>query len=166
MQIEEGKEKFIEAWGKMAGEWGINRTMAQVHALLMISPDALSADEVMDQLGISRGNVNMNLRALMDWGLVHKQLRSGERREYFLAERDMWTVVRQIMLHRKKKELEPMIKVLEEVGSVEPMCPQSQRFSEVVRDIQVLSVKANQTLDALIQADSNWFSKVFLRLVR
>jgi DNA-binding transcriptional regulator GbsR (MarR family) len=120
----------------------------------------------MDQLGISRGNVNMNLRALMDWGLVHKQLRSGERREYFVAERDMWTVVRQIMLHRKKKELEPMLKVLEEVGSVEPRCPQSQRFSEVVRDIQVLSVKANQTLDALIQADSNWFSKVFLRLVR
>jgi DNA-binding transcriptional regulator GbsR (MarR family) len=166
MQVEEGKEKFIEAWGKMASEWGINRTMAQVHALLMISPDALSADEVMDQLGISRGNVNMNLRALMDWGLVHKQLRSGERREYFVAERDMWTVVRQIMLHRKKKELEPMLKVLEEVGSVEPRCPQSQRFSEVVRDIQVLSVKANQTLDALIQADSNWFSKVFLRLVR
>jgi DNA-binding transcriptional regulator GbsR (MarR family) len=166
MHVEEGKAKFIEAWGKMAGEWGINRTMAQVHALLMISPEALSADEVIDQLAISRGNANMNLRALMDWGLVHKQLRSGERREYFYAERDMWTVVKQIMLHRKKKELEPMLKVLEEVGGVEPMCPQSQRFSEVVRDIQVFSVKANQTLDALIKADSNWFSKVFLRLVR
>ena len=166
MQVEEGKAKFIEAWGKMAGEWGINRTMAQVHALLMISPEALSADEVMEQLDISRGNANMNLRALMDWGLVHKQLRSGERREYFYAERDMWTVVKQIMLHRKKKELEPMLKVLEEVGSVEPQCPHSQRFSEVVRDIQVFSIKANQTLDALIKADSNWFSKVFLRLVR
>ena len=166
MQVEEGKAKFIEAWGKMAGEWGINRTMAQVHALLMISPESLSADEVMQQLDISRGNANMNIRALMDWGLVHKQLRSGERREYFYAERDMWTVVKQIMLHRKKKELEPMLKVLEEVGNVEPQCPQSQRFSEVVRDIQIFSVKANQTLDALIKADSNWFSKVFLRLVR
>jgi DNA-binding transcriptional regulator GbsR (MarR family) len=166
MQVEEGKAKFIEAWGKMAGEWGINRTMAQVHALLMISPESLSADEVMQQLDISRGNANMNIRALMDWGLVHKQLRSGERREYFYAERDMWTVVKQIMLHRKKKELEPMLKVLEEVGNVEPQCPHSQRFSEVVRDIQIFSVKANQTLDALIKADSNWFSKVFIRLVR
>jgi DNA-binding transcriptional regulator GbsR (MarR family) len=166
MDIREGKEKFIESWGKMASDWGINRTMAQVHALLLIAPDALTADEVMEGLQISRGNANMNLRALMDWGLVHKQLKSGERKEYFFAEKDMWTVVRQIIIQRKKKELEPMLKVLDEVASVEENCPESAHFCEVVQDIRKFSHKANQTLDSLIKAESNWFTNMFLNMVR
>lgn len=166
MDVKEGKEKFIEAWGKMATEWGINRTMAQVHALLLISPEALTADQVMADLNISRGNANMNLRALMDWGLVHKQLKSGERKEYFFAEKDMWTVMRQIIIQRKKRELEPMLKVLDVVASVEENCPASKQFNEVVSDIRMFSHKANQTLDTLIKADSNWFTNIFLRMVR
>ena len=166
MEIQEGKQKFIESWGKMASDWGINRAMAQVHALLLIAPAPMTADEVMEGLSISRGNANMNLRALMDWGLVHKQLKSGERKEYFYAEKDMWAVVRQIIIHRKKKELEPMLKVLDEVASVEANCPESETFCTVVKDIRTLSHKANQTLDTLIKADSNWFSNIFFRMVR
>jgi len=166
MEVTEGKEKFIEAWGKMATEWGINRTMAQVHALLLVSPNALTADQVMADLGISRGNVNMNLRALMDWGLVHKQLKAGERKEYFFAEKDMWIVVKQIIIQRKKRELEPLLKVLDEVASVEENCPESKQFNEVVSDIRMFAHKANQTLDTLIKADSNWFTNIFLRMVR
>lgn len=166
MDIQEGKQKFIESWGKMASDWGINRTMAQVHALLLIAHEPLTADEVMEALSISRGNTNMNLRALMDWGLVHKQLKSGERKEYFYAEKDMWTVVRQIIIHRKKKELEPMLKVLDDVAGVEANCPESESFCNVVKDIRMLSHKANQTLDTLIRADSSWFSNIFFRMVR
>ena len=166
MDIQEGKQKFIESWGKMASDWGINRTMAQVHALLLVAPDALTADEVMDGLSISRGNANMNLRALIDWGLVHKKLKSGERKEYFYAEKDMWTVVRQIIIHRKKKELEPMLKVLDEVAGVEANCPQSESFCSVVKDIRTLSQKADKTLDTLIKADSSWFSTIFYQMVR
>ena len=150
----------------MASDWGINRTMAQVHALLLIAPEPLSSDEVMEQLNISRGNANMNLRALMDWGLVHKQLKSGERKEFFYAEKDMWTVIKQIIIHRKKKELEPMLRVLDEVAAVNPVCPQSESFVRVIQDIQVFSHKADQTLDTLIKADSNWFANVFFRMVR
>ncbi|MBL7775155.1 MAG: transcriptional regulator [Saprospiraceae bacterium] len=166
MDIQEGKQKFIESWGKMASDWGINRTMAQVHALLLVAPEPLTADEVMEGLSISRGNANMNLRALIDWGLVHKQLKAGERKEYFYAEKDMWVVVRQIILHRKKKELEPMLKVLDEVAGVEANCPHSESFCNVVKDIRALSHKADRTLDTLINADSNWFSNIFLRMVR
>lgn len=166
MNVKEAKEKFIESWGKMAGEWGVNRTMAQVHALLLIAPDPLTADQVMEGLGISRGNANMNLRALMDWGLVHKQLRNGERKEYFYAEKDMWTVVRQIIINRKKRELDPMLKVLDEVAGVEENCPESEHFCTVVRDIRKFSHKANQTLDALVKAESNWFTNTFLSMVR
>jgi len=166
MNFQEGKQKFIESWGKMASDWGINRTMAQVHALLLIAAEPLTADEVMSELDISRGNANMNIRALMDWGLVHKQLRTGERKEYFYAEKDMWVVVRQIILNRKKRELEPMLKVLEEISSVENNCPESESFCTVVRDIRKFSNKANQTLDALVKADATWLSNPLFSLLR
>ena len=90
MELAEGKLKFIEAWGKLGSEWGINRTMAQVHALLMVSPEALTTEEVMAELSISRGNANMTLRDLIDWGLVEKQHKTGERKEFFYAEKDIF----------------------------------------------------------------------------
>jgi DNA-binding transcriptional regulator GbsR (MarR family) len=166
MELQEGKEKFIESWGKMASDWGINRTMSQVHALLLVAPEALTADEVMEQLNISRGNANMNLRALMDWGLVHKQLKSGERKEFFHAEKDMWVVVRQIIIQRKKRELEPMLKVLDEVSAVNGKGAGEEEFIKVINDIKMFSSKANQTLDVLTKSDSNWFTNVFLRFLK
>ena len=92
MELAEGKQKFIEAWGKLGSEWGINRTMAQVHALLLVTPDALTTEEIMEQLSISRGNANMTLRDLMGWGLVEKQLKAGERKEYFFADKNTWNI--------------------------------------------------------------------------
>ena len=105
MELQEGKEKFIQAWGTLGSNWGINRTMAQIHALLLISPEALSAEEIRQELNISMGNANMNVRALIDWGLVYKELKPGERKEYFVAEKDMWEVIRKVITERKKKEL-------------------------------------------------------------
>ena len=100
MTLDEGKQKFLQSWGALGSSWGINRTMAQIHALLLISPEALSADEIMEELQISRGNANMNIRALIDWGLVFKELKPGERKEFFVAEKDMWEVVKCIITQR------------------------------------------------------------------
>ena len=83
MKLEEAREQFINSWGSLGTQWGINRTMAQIHALLLISPDPLSQDDVMQQLGISRGNVNMNIRELISWNLVQRVVLTGERKEYF-----------------------------------------------------------------------------------
>ena len=88
MEVTEGKEKFVQAWGTLGTQWGINRTMAQVHALLLISKESLCADEIMEDLKISRGNANTNIRALIDWGLVYKKLKPGERKEFFVAEKE------------------------------------------------------------------------------
>ncbi len=166
MEYQEGKEKFLQAWGTLGSDWGINRTMAQIHALLMISPQSLSADEIMEELQISRGNVNTNTRALMDWGLVYKELKVGDRKEYFNAEKDMWIVIKQIIVHRKKKELEPIIKLLNELASVKGEDESSSEFAKVVGDIKMFSNKADATLDALIKADSNWFLGTFLKMIR
>jgi DNA-binding transcriptional regulator GbsR (MarR family) len=166
MEYQEGKEKFIQAWGTIGSEWGINRTMAQVHALLLLAPNALSADEIMEELQISRGNANMNVRALIDWGLVYKELKTGDRKEYFYAEKDMWTVIKQVIINRKKKELEPMTKILDELTQVEGTSAEAQEFIKVVQDIKIFSNKADKTLDALIKADSNWFIGTFMKMIR
>jgi DNA-binding transcriptional regulator GbsR (MarR family) len=166
MELEEAKLKFVQAWGTLGSNWGINRTMAQVHALLLISSAPLSADDIMEQLQISRGNANMNLRALIDWGLVHKELKAGERREYFTAEKDMWTVVRQIIIHRKKKELEPALKVLEEVSQLNGKeSPEQKAFLETIANIQLFAGKADKTLDKLVKSDSNWLITAFMKMI-
>ena len=166
MTLQEGQEKFIQSWGALGSSWGINRTMAQIHALLLIAPEALSADQIMEELMISRGNANMNIRALIDWGLVYKELKQGERKEFFVAEKDMWEVVKCIIAQRKKKELEPMIKVLDELSSIEDDSPRTEEFVSVIRDIKLFSSKADSTLDSLMKADSNWFVGTFMKMIR
>ena len=167
MEWQEGKDKFLQAWGTLGTSWGINRTMAQIHALMLISPRALSADEVMEELQISRGNANMNIRALMDWGLVYKELRAGDRREYFVAEKDMWKVVRQIILNRKKRELEPILKILDEISGInESESEEAKALTKAVNDIKLFSSKADATLDMLVKADSNWFVGTFMKMIK
>lgn len=166
MTIYEGRDRFINSWGSLGSSWGISRTMAQVHALLLLAPACLSADEIMDELKISRGNANMNIRALIDWGLVFKELKPGERKEFFIAEKDMWEVFRRILIQRKKKELEPMLKVLDEVSSVDGICDHSEEFCRVIQDMKMISTKADSTLDTLIKADNNWFISKFMKMMK
>ena len=166
MTVQEGKEKFIQSWGALGSSWGVNRTMAQIHALLLISSQALSAEDIMDELQISRGNANMNIRALIDWGLVYKELKPGHRKEFFVAEKDMWEVVKCIIIQRKKKELEPMLRILDELSSVEEDTKEAHEFSTVIKDIKLFSNKADSTLDSLIKSDSNWFMSTFMKMIR
>lgn len=166
MQFEEAKEQFIQAWGTLGSNWGINRTMAQIHALLLMSPDPLTTEDVRTELDISSGNANMNLRALMDWGLVYKKLKPGERKEYFVAEKDMWEVVKNIIIQRKKRELEPVLKVLEELSDLEITDEKSEAFVNVIRDVKLFAGKADSTLDSLTKADSSWFVGTFMKMVK
>jgi DNA-binding transcriptional regulator GbsR (MarR family) len=168
MKLTESKEKFINAWGTLGTSWGINRTMAQVHALLLISPDALSAEEIMDELNISRGNANMNIRMLIDWGLVHKELKPGERKEFFNAEKDIWKVFKQIAKERRKRELEPIFKVLEEVKQVDgdKKDRRIKAFVDSIEEIERFTRKADRTLETMIKADENWLLGSFMKLMK
>lgn len=168
MKLIESKEKFINAWGTLGTSWGINRTMAQVHALLLISPDPLTAEEIMNDLNISRGNANMNIRTLIDWGLVEKELRPGERKEYFHAEKDIWVVFKQIARERRKRELEPIFKVLEEVKNVDgdKRDRKIKAFVDTIEDIERFTHKADRTLETMIKADENWLIGSFMKLMK
>lgn len=107
------RDEFVAQWGVMGTQWGINRTMAQIHALLMTSPEPLSTDEVMEDLEISRGNAHTNLKELVSWGLLRIVTRKGERKEYFEAEKDVWEIFRRIVEQRKRRELDPAHQVVE-----------------------------------------------------
>lgn len=124
--LEQVREKFILHWGEMGSLWGINRTMAQVHALLFISPEPLSANEIMDDLQISRGNVSMALRELIAWGIVNRVHIKGERREYYTTEKDVWTMFRVIARERKKREVDPTINVLRDSMAQLSAMPQTE----------------------------------------
>lgn len=106
------REEFVAQWGALGSHWGINRSMAQVHALLMIAPEPLGTDEVMEQLRISRGNAHANLKELVAWGLVRVVVRKGERREFFEAEKDVWKIFTIVARERKRREIEPALEVL------------------------------------------------------
>lgn len=166
MNLQEKKDKFVQSWGTIGSNWGINRTMAQIHALLLISAKPLSAMEIKEELKISVGNANMNIRALIDWGLVHKELITGQRKEYFVAEKDMWEVVKRIIIQRKKKELEPILKLLNEISDVEVKDEESEEFAKMIKELKLYSTKVDSTFDRLISADSNWFVGTFMKMIR
>lgn len=165
MELAAAKEKFIQSWGALGSNWGINRTMAQIHALLLIAPESLSADDIMEQLQISRGNANMNIRALIDWGLVYKELVVGQRKEFFIAEKDIWDVVRKITAQRKKKELDPIIKTLEQLSRVEEKSAEADAFKKVIHDINAVSARAEKALDALTNSDDHWLANFLLKMM-
>ncbi len=165
MELKEAKDKFIHTWGTLATQWGINRTMAQIHALLLLSPKSMNADEIMADLQISRGNVNMNLRDLMDWGLIYKQLLPGERKEYFIAEKDIWKVAKQIAKERRRREIGPLIEAMEDLKEgIKPDSAEKEEFLKIVNDISKVTVFADTSLTAMLKSEENWLINNFLKI--
>ncbi|AUC83897.1 transcriptional regulator [Polaribacter sp. ALD11] len=166
MKLDEAKNKYIQTWGSLATSWGINKTMAQVHALLLVSTKPLSAEEIMDTLQISRGNVNMNVRALIDWGIVSKEFVVGERKEFFIADKDIWELFKQITKERKKREIEPVLKVLEDLQKVDDSTEDGMQFKKVLSDLSSVTTKVNGMLETAIKADEHWLLSNFTKMIK
>ncbi len=113
-QLRSAQDTFIRRWGEMGATWGINRTMAEIHALLYIVGQPLCTDDVMERLHISRGNASMSLRALCDWGIIRRQHRRGERREYFESLSDVWEMFSIIAAERKRREMDPVLETIKQ----------------------------------------------------
>ncbi|MEX1049824.1 MAG: MarR family transcriptional regulator [Akkermansiaceae bacterium] len=111
-KLKQARDEFVAQWGALGTQWGINRTMAQIHALLMTAPEPLTTDEVMEDLEISRGNAHSNLKELVAWGLLRVVVKKGERREYFEAEKDVWQIFTIVARERKRREIEPALAIL------------------------------------------------------
>lgn len=167
MKLIEAREQFIEAWGVLGTSWGINKTMAQILAVLIISPEDLSVEQIMKQLQISRGNVSMNLRTLMDWKLVRKSFKKGERKEYFYAEKDIWALARTVAAERRKRELDPLIQVIHELKNVElDSSEESKTFKKSLHDINDVVSTADLALKKFTESDDNWIIQSLLKILK
>lgn len=112
--FDKSKALFVRRWGEMAASWGISRTMAEIHALMYISAKPLCTDDVMAQLEVSRGNASMNLRQLLDWGLIYRAHQRGDRKEYFVAETDVWEIFETITRERRRREFQPVVDTIDQ----------------------------------------------------
>jgi DNA-binding transcriptional regulator GbsR (MarR family) len=168
MKLSEAKQQFVASWGAFASNWGINKTMAQVHAHLLVSPDALDTDQLMEQLQMSRGNVNLNVRELIDWGLVERVTKTGVRKDLFVAEQDIWKVVKLIIHERKRRELDPMLRLMRELQDVQAdkNSAEYKTFKNTVEGIIKFSEQADKTLDRIVKSDESWFWSNFLKLLK
>lgn len=169
MKLDEAKNKFIQQWGSLGSKWGINRTMAQIHALFLITKEPLSAEEVMETLQISRGNANMNIRTLIDWGLVYKEYKIGERKEFFTGEKEIWKVAQRVIKIRQRTELDPIMHALSELQHVEGTKKNQEEveyFTNQIKEIKSLAELAEKSLTTISNSNESWFLRTFMKLFK
>jgi Predicted transcriptional regulators len=151
MKYTEAKEKFIETWGILGSQWGVNKTIAQIQALLLISANPLSTDDIMEELTISRGNANMSIRQLLDWGIIYKKTIAGDRKEYFVAEKDVWKWSHKIGTVRKQRELNPAMELLKEISASKEIgkTEEEKEFAKQIKELNVFTEQVSQLADKL-----------------
>ena len=151
MKFPEAKEKFIETWGTLGSQWGVNKSIAQIQALLLIATVPLTTDDIMKELKISRGNANMSIRQLLDWGIIYKKSVAGDRKEYFVAEKDVWKWALKIGNVRKQRELNPVLDMLKdlkdnkEAGKSE----EEKEFAKQVKELHAFTQQIGNLADKI-----------------
>ena len=167
MNYDDAKMKFVSTWGSLGSLWGINKAMAQIQALLFISIKPLSMEDIMADLHISRGNTSMNLRQLMDWGIVTKEIIAGERKEYFTTEKDVQELARIIAKERSRREIQPVIKVLKEVSSItDDGTEKTKELIKQTKALHDLTQTADDMINKLVNQKQNWITKSVLKLFK
>jgi len=150
MKLTPVMQRYILHWGEMGTRWGVNRSQAQIHALLFLTSEPLSADEISDTLGVARSNVSVGLRELMTWKLVQVTQVLGDRRDFFKAEQDTWEMIRIIVEGRKRRELDPTIAALRQCQAL------LAHDSETPRAVRERIVSQLEFLESL----TGWYERV------
>lgn len=150
MKLTSVQEKFILHWGEMGARWGINRTVAQVHALLFLSPTPLNAEELTETLGVARSNVSNSIRELQGWGIVKLVHVMGDRRDHFESMKDPWEMFRVVLDERKKREIDPTLVMLRDA------------LAELDKDKQKDAYTADRlrSLQDFFETTSGWYNQI------
>jgi DNA-binding transcriptional regulator GbsR (MarR family) len=131
------QQKFILHWGEMGTRWGINRTVAQVHALLFIAPKPLNADDLVETLGVARSNVSTSLKELQSWGIVKMVHILGDKRDHFESMKDVWELFRVVLNERKRREIDPTMQMLNECIAETEKDPAADKYTgERLRELR------------------------------
>jgi DNA-binding transcriptional regulator GbsR (MarR family) len=145
---------FVFNWGNIACNWGIPKTMGQIHGLLLVSHKPLNADEIIANLELSRGSVHTQLQQLLEWKLIYKVAKSDDRKDYFIAEKDMWKLFLTVVNIRKNMELQPLLELMNNQRTDHLNCEMGKEFEKVIKDISAFSNRANQMLETLKKVDN------------
>lgn len=141
-------EKFILHWGEMGARWGVNRTVSQIHALLFLAPQPLTADDICSTLGVARSNVSTSLKELQNWGLVRVVHVLGDRRDHFDTSKDVWELFRVIVEERKKREFDPTLTMLrdcvQQQGESGTDAETLRRMQDVLEFMETLTAWINE----------------------
>jgi DNA-binding transcriptional regulator GbsR (MarR family) len=161
------RHDFIVQWGALGSQWGINRTMAQIHALLMTAPGPMSTDEVMADLQISRGNAHTNIKELVAWGLVRSIVRIGERKEYFEAEKDVWKIFTIVARERKRREIDPALDVLRQCAADSKgiKTPEGKAFHQQIKELEEFVKLASTLADKVSSMNHSFAIKMAAKLL-
>lgn len=153
MELHAAKMEFIQVWAEVGKEWGISKTMAMVHGYLLLQESPVHQDQIRNELQLSKGIVHYNVNGLIRWGLVEKIEKEGERRDFYLAEQDIYKVAKIIAIERKQLELEPLIVKLNSLLEVEGG-GEKIHFLKIVRDVAAFAEQADKILNLFIQSKS------------
>jgi len=150
--VESVEHDFVELWGSMSPLWGVNPTMARIHGVLFITGRRMTADEIMERLSISRGNVSMNVAKLLEWNLVRRVHQPGDRREYYESLGDVWEMFTTVASQRKRREIDPLLSTLRRCK--EQLSPESLGAAAVRDEVQARAKRINDLLKFLTMMDS------------
>lgn len=154
------QEKFILHWGEMGSRWGVNRTVAQIHALLFLSERALTADEICETLNLARSNVSTSLRELQSWNLARVTHVLGDRRDYFETHKDVWDIFRVVVQERRKREIEPTLTMLRSAILDTPVDAADERTAQRMRDVLDFVEIGNSWIDEMNRLDPKTLIKL------
>lgn len=167
MKLNEARGAFIDQWGALASSWGVPRSVTQIYALLLVNPAAMNTDEIIEALGLSRGNISMSMKELIEWGLIYKVYKPGDRKDYFEAEKDMWIAIRRIMAERKRKELDPILRQIDRLttvkdGQADP--DEVLAFNTAIKNIRDMGQTVDGFLDSMSKTKKvkfyKWLNKI------
>lgn len=166
--LDEAKEDFITQWGAMGSAWGVNRTLAQIHALLIVSSEPMTTDQVMEELQISRGNAHTNLRELVDWGLLRSLYRRGERKELFQAEKDVWKMFCIITRERKKREIAPALETLQrcQAQTANLKNPEAEAFHQQISSLCEFVKMADNIMEKVSKGQESQMVPLGMKLLK
>jgi DNA-binding transcriptional regulator GbsR (MarR family) len=165
MKLEDAKMEFVQTWGSIGSAWGIPRSMAQIHALLLASSEALSTEDVMETIKLSRGNVNINMRELINWRLVSKQNKIGERREFFTSQTDIMSMAQNIVEERKRRELQPVLTLLSTLKNeeIEGDIEEVDHFKNLMHELDDFIKQLDQLSEIWLKLKDNFFFKKMIK---
>jgi DNA-binding transcriptional regulator GbsR (MarR family) len=150
MELTPVMERYVLHWGEMGARWGVNRSVSQIHALLYLSPEPLTAEEIADTLSIARSNVSTSLKELQSWGLIQLVHVMGDRRDRFEAHKDVWEMVTRIVEERKRREIDPTLTVLR----------QCVLDADVDKSTNAEVKQRIQDMLAFLELTGNWYAEL------